>query len=137
MEEERREDERKEDDEHDKPKAPKGFLLPSLLVMLTMGVLSTECEGSLDYVGTSMVIVEHNAKTPRRETTRTDSLSDAASSLTSTPYQDPVARLKEHASFNEAYARIQGTKNDIARTKLEMERVMVVMKIQKIDARSR
>merc|ERR1740139_1010169 len=135
--EELREDERKEDDVHDEPKAPKGFLPPYLLVILTMGFLSTECEGSLDYVGTSMVIVEHNATTPSRETMREDALSDAASSLTSTPYQDPVARLKEHASFNEAYARVQGTKNDIARTKLEMEREMVGMKKQEIDARSR
>ena len=136
-EEERREDERIEDDEHEEDKAPKGFLPPLLLIILTMGVLSTECEGALDYVGSSTVRDEHRVKAPSRAEIREENLSDATSSLSSTPYKDPIARLKEHASFNEAYARVQDTKNEIAKTKLEMEREMVGMKKKEIDAHSR
>lgn len=137
-EEERREDERIGDNEHEEDKAPKGFVPPLLLIILTMGVLSTECEGALDYVGSSTVRDEHRVKAPSRAEIREENLSDATSSLgSSTPYKDPIARLKEHASFNEAYARVQETKNDIAKTKLEMEREMVGMKKKEIDARSR
>ena len=135
-EEERRVDERL-DDEHEEDKAPKGFLPPLLLTILTMGVLSTECEAALEYAGASTQGKDHKANAPSRKDVRDEAQSDAASSLSSTPYKPPIARLKEHASFNEAYSRVHETKNEIVKTKLDMERELVGMKKQEVDARTR
>ena len=98
-----------ERDDAEEPKAPQTFFPSTLFVILTMGVLSDECDPLLNHVIDRGEVDESSKVTvPTRSECRTSALADAPSPSVSTVISSPtssIQRLRDRVSYNEAYKK--------------------------------
>jgi hypothetical protein len=95
------------EDDSDEPRAPKDYCLPRLLVIMTIGVLSTDTEAVLRYVDNDPD-GESTALVPSRISVRNDAVFEAAagvivSTSASTPVRSAVGCLADRAKYTNAY----------------------------------
>jgi hypothetical protein len=95
------------EDDSDEPRAPKDYCPPRLLVIVTIGVLSTDTEAVLGYVDDDPD-GEGTALVPSRISLRNDAVLEAAagvlvSTSASTPVRSAVGRLADRAKYTDAY----------------------------------
>ena len=100
-----------------------------------MGVLSDGCVAPLDHVCNSITDNILEATVPTRSECRLDAISDATSSVSrTTPIKDPIQRLKECATFNDAYKDTIEKKNDTAMQKLALDKELLSIKHKEVEA---
>ena len=103
-----------------------------------MGVLSDGCVAPLDYVFNSLTDNILEATVPTRSECRQDGISDAADSVSlTTPVKDPIQRLKERATFNDAYKNAMEKTNDTAMQKLALDKELLGIKHKEVEARAK
>ena len=130
-----------DDDEHDEPTAPDTFLPATLLVVLTIGVLSEDCDTLLNHAIDRGEVEESNlVAVPSRAECRASALMDlrpapspAASSLTNIP--SSIERLRARASYNEAYKEANQQKADLGEKRLKMQEDELDIKRDEVKAR--
>mmetsp|Transcript_13729 Transcript_13729/g.19631 ORF Transcript_13729/g.19631 Transcript_13729/m.19631 type:complete len:441 (-) Transcript_13729:68-1390(-) len=111
-------------DEHDEPRAPATFFPATLLVVLTIGVLSEDCDTLLNHTIDQGEVEESNLiGVLSRAECRVSALTDlppgsAVSSPVST--MSSVERLRARASYNEVYKEANILKNDLGVKRLKI-----------------
>ena len=104
-----------DDNEHDESKAPCTFSPSTIFVILTMGVLSDDCDSLLNHAIDRGEVEEVNKATvPSRAKCRAIAIVDGKSATSSVKSQLTTAtpssateRLKQKANYNEAYKKLK------------------------------
>ena len=133
-----------DNDDHDEPKAPDTFLPSSILIVLTLGVLSEDCDTLLNHVIDQGDVDKSNiVAVPNRMECRSSALKDMTSGTASlasatSSISNPVSsidRLKAKASYNEAYKEANKQKNELGAKRLKIYEEEVDMKRIEVKAR--
>lgn len=132
-----------DDDEHDEPTAPDTFFPATLLVVLTIGVLSDECDTMLNHAVDRGEVDESNLVTvPSRAQCRESAVLDLPSAASvasgvSTPSSLPLSieRLKARAAYNEAYKEVNNKKNELGTKRLKVLEDELDIKRKEVQAR--
>ena len=113
------------EDDSDEPRAPKDYCPPRLLVIMTIGVLSTDTEAVLGYVDDDPD-GEGTALVPSRISVRNDAVLEAAagvlvSTSASTPVRSAVGRLADRAKYTDAYKEAMAQQVELGTRELVLQ----------------
>ena len=133
-----------DDDEHDQPAAPVTFFPATLLVVLTIGVLSDDCDPVLNHAIDRGEVKESNlVAVPSRAQCRASALMDCPSlssgqgSAVFSPSNtaSTIEQLKARASYNKAYREANQQKNELSAKRLKILQDEIDIKREEVKAR--
>ena len=127
------------EDDHDEPKAPHTFPPSTIFIVMTSGVLSDDCDPLLNHaIDRGEVEDPRRAEVPSRSECRVSALADVSSPSVITARNTTATslqRLKERASYNEAYKEANKQKNELGIKRLKLSEDELEIKRLEVKAR--
>ena len=113
------------EDDSDEPRAPKDYCPPRLLVIMTIGVLSTDTEAVLGYVDNDPD-GEGTALVPSHISVRNDAVLEAAAGVlalmsASTPVLSAIGHLADRAKYTDVYKEAMAQQVELSTRELVMK----------------